>query len=187
MVLLSGRMWCVSEQRLRKVVVLFSPCQPVWMGIVGAEQGRPEMSNYVEAPNFWKQGADQEQHRMEFRNRGRRVRPRGMQVMGAQLIKGIVALSGPWRLANDRREDGEGRLENPFSPSRQCEAQHHSTAPSSDTPPPPCHLTRAEGGGGGVTQTKADEIGLNRPQGGGMRNANAKMLDPSRHARIGTA
>lgn len=37
----------------------------------------------------------------------------------------------------------------------------HSTLVRHASPPPPCHLTRAERGGG-VTQTKADEIGLNR-------------------------
>lgn len=80
--------WCccveecgVSEKRLRVVVVFFSPCQP-WFGW----DRECRMSNYVEAQNFWEQVEDQE-HKMEFRNRSRRVRPRAMQVMGAQLIK----------------------------------------------------------------------------------------------------
>lgn len=103
MVLLCGRMWCLGEEAEGGCRLFFRPASRGLVGIVSAG----ETSNYVEAQNLWEQVEDQE-HKMEFRNRGRLVRPRAMQVMGAQLIKGVVALSGPWRLANDGREGWGG-------------------------------------------------------------------------------
>jgi hypothetical protein len=96
------------------------------------------MSNYVEARNCWEQV---ERSRSTRWNSGVgvgvvEVRPREMRVMGAQLIKGIVALSGP---DSRTREDGRDDWKSAVCTLEDCEARQHPRQTYTPPTPAPCH------------------------------------------------